>query len=101
MNKSILEVVNNSAKGLYDSGLINAKTMHEFDALCLTKVEEFTPKQIKKIRLREKISQSVFAAYLNASVSTVQQWERGDKHPRGISLKMLNLVANKGLNAIA
>ena len=99
--KSILETVHESVKGLYDAGLVDITTMHEFDALCLTPVEELSPKEIKSLRLREKVSQSVFASYLNTSVSTIQQWERGEKHPRGISLKMLNIVAKKGLRAIA
>lgn len=101
MKKSILDVVHDSAKGLYDAGIVDAKTMHEFDALCLTPVAELSPKQIKQIRLRAKVSQAVFASYLNTSVSTVQQWERGDKHPRGISLKVLNVISRKGLDIIA
>ena len=101
MKKSVLDVVHDTAKGLHDARLVDVKTMHEFDAYCLTPVKDLKPKQIKQIRLREKVSQAVFASYLNTSVSTVQQWERGDKHPRGISLKILNLVARKGLDTIA
>lgn len=101
MRKSILEVVHESVEGLYDAGLVDATTMHEFNAMCLTPIESLSPREIKSLRLREKVSQSVFAIYLNTSVSTVQQWERGEKHPRGISLKMLNLIAKKGLQAIA
>jgi len=100
MKKSILEVVHESVKGLYDAGLVDIQTMHEFNALCLAPVENFSPREIKSLRLREKVSQNVCALYLNISVSTVQQWERGEKHPRGIALKMLNLVAKKGLDAI-
>lgn len=101
MKKSILKVVHESAKGLHDAGLLDVTTMHEFDALCLTPVEDLGPKDIKHIRLREKVSQAVLAMYLNTSISTVQQWERGDKHPRGIALKMLNLIARKGLATVA
>lgn len=101
MRKSILKVVHESVEGLYDAGLVDATTMHEFNSMCLTPVESLSPREIKSLRLREKVSQSVFALYLNTSVSTVQQWERGEKHPRGISLKMLNLIAKKGLQAIA
>lgn len=101
MDKSILEVVLESVNGLYDAGLVDTTTMHEFNALCLTPVEDLTPREIKSIRLREKVSQGVFALYLNTSVYTVQQWERGVKHPRGIALKMLNLIARKGIAAIA
>ena len=97
MNKSILKVVHEGAKDLHDAGLINDITMREFDALCLPPIKEYTATQIKRIRTRNKASQAVFAAYLNTSVSTVQKWEQGQKHPNGPSLKLLNLVAEKGL----
>ena len=61
MKKSILEVVQESVEGLYDAGIVDATTMHEFNALCLTPVEDLSPREIKNIRLREKVSQSVFA----------------------------------------
>jgi putative transcriptional regulator len=101
MDKSILEIVHESVEGLYDAGLVDAMTMHQFNAICLTPVDNLSPKEIKSLRLREKVSQTVFALYLNTSVYTVQQWERGVNHPRGIALKMLNLIMKKGLQAIA
>jgi putative transcriptional regulator len=101
MKKSILKVVHESVEGLYDAGLVDITTMHEFNTMCLTPVEDLSPQEIKRIRLREKMSQGVFALYLNISISTVQKWERGEKHPRGIALKVLNLVAKKGIRAIA
>jgi len=101
MKKSILNTVYDSAKGLHDSGLMDTKTMREFDALCLPPIKAFTAQQIKRIRLQTKASQAVFAAYLNTSPSTVQKWERGEKRPNGPSLKLLNLVSQKGLEALA
>ena len=98
--KTMLENAHEMAQGLHKIGAIDAVTMREFDSLCLPEIEKFSSSQIKKIRLREKISQSVFARYLNTSVSTIRQWEQGEKHPRGTSLKLLNLVAEKGLAAI-
>jgi len=97
---SILETVHETAKGLYDANIINATTMREFDELCLPKIKELSPRQIKSIRLREKVSQPVFAKFLNTTLSTVRQWEQGDKHPRGTSLRLLNLVAEKGLGVL-
>ncbi len=35
------------------------------------------------LRSRFKMSQAVFAAFLNTSVSTVQKWEIGEKTPTG------------------
>lgn len=76
-------------------------TLREFDALCLPPVQEFTATQIRLIRTRNHASQGVFAAYLNTSKSTVQKWEQGQKKPNGPSLKLLNLVAEKGLEILA
>src|SRR3990167_11247475 len=97
MDKSILEVVHESVKGLYDAGIVDATTMHEFDVLCLPPIKKFSAYEIKMLRLKEHVSQAVFAKYLNTSASTVRQWEQGDKHPRGTSLRLLNLIALKGL----
>lgn len=100
MDKSILEVVHDSAKGLHDSGIMDPVTMREFDALCLPEVNVLSAKQIKAIRLKEKVSQDVFALYLNASSSTVKKWEQGLKKPRGVSLKILDLISRKGLSVL-
>ncbi len=74
--------------------------MREFDELCLPPVKDLSASQIKKIRLREKVSQPVFAKFLNTTLSTVRQWEQGEKHPRGTSLRLLNLVNEKGLKIL-
>lgn len=101
MAKTILDVIHGTAKGLHKAGTMDAQTMREFDALCLPPVKKYTPKQIRIIRLRNKASQAVFAAYLNTSPSTVQKWEQGAKHPSGIALKLLNLVDENGLEILA
>ncbi len=100
MDKSILEVVHDSAKGLHEAGVMKETTLREFDALCLPPVKELTAAQIKRIRMQNKASQAVFAAYLNTGKSTVQKWEQGQKKPNGPSLKLLNLVAEKGLDVL-
>jgi putative transcriptional regulator len=100
MAKKILDAVHQTAKGLRKAGTMDAKTMREFDALCLPPVKEYSAAQIKRLRTRNKASQAVFAAYLNTSPSTVQKWEQGQKKPNGPSLKLLNLVAQKGLEAL-
>ena len=96
IDKTILEM----AQGLYDIGEIDTLTMKEYEQLNVPIVKPLSPSAIKKIRLREKISQAVFAKILNTSVYTVQDWEQGKKHPRGLSLKVLNLIATKGLSIL-
>jgi putative transcriptional regulator len=101
MKKSILEVVHSSAQDLYDLGLMDIQTLRTFDTLCLSPVKKLSPLEIKRLRLREKVSQPIFAEYLNASSSTIKKWETGEKHPTGTALKLLNIVADKGLSALA
>jgi hypothetical protein len=42
----------------------------------------------------------ILASILNTSLSTVRQREIGEKHPSGASLKLLNLLDRKGLEAV-
>lgn len=97
----VLEALHETALGLHHIGLIDTKTMRDFDASCLTTVENLSPKEIAEVRSREGVSQAVFAKYLNVTVGLVSQWERGERQPRGASLKLLSLVRKKGLRAIA
>ncbi len=96
----LLNAVHETTKGLHQAGIMDAKTMHEFDLLCLPEVKRLSPDEIKGLRLRCKTSQSVFAAFLNVSPSTVQKWESGQKSPNGPSMKLLNLVSDKGLEVL-
>ncbi len=96
-----LASVHETAAGLHHLGLIDASTMREFDAMCLTPVEKLSPDEIRALREREAVSQPVFAHYLNVSKGIVSKWERGEKKPDGPSLNLLNLVRTKGLKAIA
>lgn len=96
----ILKAVHATAKGLFAANAIDQVTMREFDQLCLSPVRPLRPAQIKRIREQAQVSQAVFAAVLNTSVSTVQKWEIGQKRPTGAALKLLHLVQKNGLDAV-
>jgi putative transcriptional regulator len=96
----IMEEIHETARGLHDAGLISKRRMGEFDALCHLDVGDMSPRKIKRLREKTNVSQAVFAAVLNTSLSTVQKWEIGDKKPSGPSLKLLNLIERKGLEAL-
>ena len=51
MTKSILETVHETAQDLAQAGAMDIATLREFDALCLPPVKEYTPAQIKHIRV--------------------------------------------------
>jgi putative transcriptional regulator len=97
----ILASVHEAVADLHRIGLVDKATMREFDVLCLTPVEALAPEEIRALRERENVSQPVFAHYLNVRKDAVSKWERGEKRPDGPSLKLLNLVKNKGLGVLA
>tara|TARA_B100000965_G_scaffold124338_1_gene102930 strand:- start:442 stop:711 length:270 start_codon:yes stop_codon:yes gene_type:complete len=87
-------------EALHDIGAIDKKTMRDFDDACLTPVESMSPDDIRALRERERLSQPVFARYLNVSRNLVSDWERGVKKPGGPALRLLTVIRKKGLEAI-
>lgn len=96
-----LAAVHETATGLHEAGLMSKRTLRRFDGLCLTPVRPIGPDEIRALRERERVSQAVLARHLNVTTGLVSQWERGEKRPAGPSLKLLTLVREKGLAAIA
>ena len=96
-----MAAVHETMQALHDVGAIKKQTMRRFDDACLTPVRPLTPDEIRAIRERENVSQSVFANYLNVTTSLVSKWERGEKRPSDSSLKLLLLVEKRGLVAVA
>jgi putative transcriptional regulator len=92
---SPIDAIHQTARGLYDAGVIDGKTMRTYDELCLPAVTELSAAAIKN-----KVSQSLLAKLLNVSISTVKQWELGKRRPHGASLKLLNIVLSQGLEPL-
>jgi putative transcriptional regulator len=91
-----------TAEDLNGYGVMSKANMSKVRALC----EEpplYTPDRVVTVRTTiAKMSQAVFASFLNVSVSTVQKWESpsADKHPSGAAAKLLQLVETKGVEAL-
>jgi putative transcriptional regulator len=96
----ILDAVHETATDLRNAGFIDARRMRHYDALCLDPIPAYSSQGIRALRDRHKLSQAVLASVLNTSLSTVRQWEIGDKHPSGPSLKLLSLLDKKGLEVL-
>lgn len=47
---------------------------------------------VKKARTALRLSQSEFATTFGVSVKTVQNWEQGERTPRGAALVLLNVI---------
>lgn len=93
--------IHETMEALHEVSSIDKQTMRQFDEACLTPVLVMSPDEIKSLRLREHISQPVFARYLNVSKNLVSDWERGVKKPGGPALRLLAVIQKKGLMAIA
>ena len=88
MNKS--GIIDAMLETALDLGLSQI-TIKEIETLGLSAVVDLDPSEIKAMRSKEKLSQSVMAKILNVTPSTYQKWERGAVHPRGANLKLLRL----------
>jgi putative transcriptional regulator len=95
------EAIHSSAAALHKVGAIDKTTMRCFDGSCFTAPPILKPEQIKRLRMRLRVSQPVFARYLNTSESTIEKWETGAKQPSGMALKLLSVVDKHGLEALA
>lgn len=93
--------IHDSARALHRVGAITKATMRDFDAACLAAPPAYTAKDIQRLREANKVSQPVFARYLNTSESTVEKWETGAKRPSGMALKLLAIVEKHGLQVLA
>jgi putative transcriptional regulator len=94
-----LAAMHETASDLHDAGVMDKRTLRQFDELALTPVRPMSADAIRA--LRERVSQAVLARYLNVTTGLISQWERGEKHPAGASLKLLSLIERHGLDAIA
>jgi putative transcriptional regulator len=99
--KALLETAGDMRKaGLMDKASHEKITLRHLGAAGTPKAAPITGPQIRAMRERAKLSQAVFARYLNLTVGYVSQLERGAKQPTGAALALLNVIRRKGIEAI-
>lgn len=86
--------------GLVDDADLEKTTISMLGRDALPKVKSLSPAEIVRVREAVGVSQAVMAGFLNVAVSTVSQWERGERRPTGTALKLLQVVNAKGLEAL-
>jgi putative transcriptional regulator len=92
-----------TAKDMRDVGAMSKETYEKITLHHLKgapKVPPVTGAQIRTMRVRAKLSQGVFARYLNISTGYLSQLERGVKQPTGAALALLNVIKRKGIETI-
>ena len=95
-----------ATRGLHKIGVVSDAELEKTTIAMLgrdawPKVADLSPKDIAKVRQAAGVSQAVMAGYLNVAVSTVSQWERGERRPTGTALKLLHVVKLKGIAVLA
>lgn len=83
--------------------VLSAHDLERIKALC-SPPPIYTPEHVAHIRVEKaKMSQSVFARFLNVTTSTVQKWESPacSKHPGGAAAKLLQIIEKKGIEVLA
>jgi putative transcriptional regulator len=93
--------IHETMEALHEIGAVDKQTMREFDEACLAPAQAMSPDEIRALRERERLSQPVFARYLNVSKNLVSDWERGVKKPGGPALRLLTVIKKRGIEAIA
>ncbi len=87
--------------GLIDDQAYRKITLRHFGGKSgAPKPTELSGEQIRALRESARLSQAVFASYLNVTVGYVSQLERGVRQPKGPALALLNLIRRKGMSAI-
>ena len=100
MKSKLIESLRADMEALHEAGAIRKVTLRNFDAVCPRPVRAFNAAEIRQLRQSLQFSQPVFAHHLHTTASTVRKWEQGETHPTGPALKLLNVIADKGLQAI-
>ena len=57
------------------------------------RIESLSPAQVRLIREKMNVSQTVFAAIMNIPEVTAASWERGRRKPTGAALRLLEIAS--------
>lgn len=71
-------------------------SINKFNKIRYPEPKHYTAKDVAKIRRKLHVSQAVLAYLLNASESTVKQWETGMKEPGGANCRLLQIIETNG-----
>lgn len=101
MRTEIVEAMRGLHKiGAVSEAEVTKTTLRMLGKDALPKVKRMSPSQIVAVREKTGVSQAVMAAFLNVAVSTISQWERGERHPTGAALKLLHVVNQNGIEVL-
>lgn len=75
-------------------------TMRILGGKAPSKPAPLSPEEIRELREKAHMSQSVFAALLNITTGYLSQLERGAKQPTGPALALLHVIRRNGIEPL-
>lgn len=81
----------------FEKGNGKAKTV----TFMIEPVKKYSNEDIKKIRNKAGMTQSVFANYMGVSPKTVEAWELGRTHPTGPAYRLLDILAENKQDSLS
>ena len=101
LREALLETAGDMRRlGVMDAATHEKITLRHLGKEAGNEPAPITGEEIRGLREKARLSQAVFARYLNLTVGYVSQLERGAKRPSGPALVLLDLIRRKGMEAI-
>ena len=73
-------------------GKTTGVVIHHRKTTTVADVPDFTPQEIKEVRLASPMSQRTFAACVGVSAKSVEAWEGGRSRPDGAARRILGMM---------
>ncbi len=97
----LIEELHESVKEMHALGVVDKQGMQEFEVLYrAAQTPKYTGEQVKEIRTRLNLSESLLASLIRTTENTVRAWEEGRRKPNGTVCLLLDLLNRKGIDAL-
>lgn len=73
---------------------------HEVLTISITPARKYSGEEVRTIRMKNRLTQSVLAKYLCVSKKTIEAWESGKNTPNGPSSRLLELLERQAVSIV-
>lgn len=94
-----MAAIHSAATDLFETGVIDKRTMREYDQSCLEPVA-LSAEDVRRIRAKLRVSQQVLARAIGATKSTVAKWEAGLNTPNLMAQRLLRVIDKHSLSIL-
>ena len=96
----ILKEMTEAAEGLNRIGLMSDNRLDEIKTISIPKLSPYSAEDVKTLRQKFNLTQTIFAKCMHVSASLVKKWEQGVRRPCGANLLTLHIVEKQGINTL-